>query len=95
MRPPGVRVRLATDAVSYLSGGGANSVGLRIGGEVSWQERYQARAGYVASSETGSGPTFGFGIRTGKLQIDIAQFLSDYASQARLTPTFLSLRVIF
>ncbi len=87
------RVTLAADVVSFLSGGG--SPGFRLGGELSWQNRYQVRAGYVATGPTGSGPTFGFGIRTGKLQIDLAQLLSDVGSQSGVTPTFLSMRYIF
>jgi hypothetical protein len=91
--PKEARLRLATDVVSFASGGG--SLGFRFGGEFAWMERYQARAGYVAAGPTGSGPTFGFGVRTGKLQIDLAQMLSDLASQSGTTPTFLSLRYIF
>jgi hypothetical protein len=78
--------------VSYVSGG--TSPGFRVGGEFSWLERYEARAGYVASGPTGSGPTFGFGISTGRLQIDIAQMLSDLALSGS-TPTFLTLRYRF
>jgi hypothetical protein len=91
--PPEARVRVGADVVSFTSGGG--SLGLRFGGELAWQDRYQARAGYVVSSPTGSGATFGFGIRTGKLQIDLAQFLSDLGSQSGVTPTFVSLRYLF
>jgi hypothetical protein len=90
--PPDAKIRLAADVVTYVSGGGA---GLRVGGELSWQDRYQVRAGYVGSAVTGSGPTFGFGIRTGKLQIDLAQMLSDLGAQSGVTPTFLSLRYLF
>jgi hypothetical protein len=91
--PREAQIQIAGDVVSYLTGGG--SPGLRLGGEFAWMGRYQARAGYVHSGATGSGPTFGFGISTGKLQIDLAQFISDLSSQSGATPTFLSLRYIF
>jgi hypothetical protein len=90
--PKEARLRFGADMVSYVSGG--TSPGFRVGGEFSWLERYEARAGYVASGPTGSGPTFGFGISTGKLQIDIAQMLSDLALSGS-TPTFLTLRYRF
>ncbi len=90
--PKQARVRLGADAVSYVVGG--SSPGFRLGGELSWMERYEVRAGYVASGPTGSGPTFGLGVSTGKLQIDLAQMLSDVAASGS-TPTFLTLRYIF
>lgn len=91
--PKEARVRAALDVVERPSGVG--SPGLRIGGEASWQERYQGRIGYVVNGPTGSGPTFGVGFSTGKLQIDFAQMLSDYGSASGSQPTFLSLRYIF
>ena len=91
--PSEARLRIAADVVSYVSGGGGP--GFRFGGELAWQDRYQARAGYVVSGPTGSGPSLGLGVRSGKLQIDFAQFLSDDAAQAGVTPTFLTLRYIF
>jgi hypothetical protein len=90
--PKEARVRLGADIVSYVSGGTAP--GFRFGGELSWLERYEARAGYVATGPTGSGPTFGLGIRAGRVQIDFAQMLSDLAASGT-TPTFLTIRYVF
>jgi hypothetical protein len=90
--PKEAKLRLGADVISYVSGGTAP--GFRLGGELSWLDRYQARAGYVATGPTGSGPTFGLGIAVGKLQIDFAQMLSDLATTGS-TPTFLSLRYLF
>jgi hypothetical protein len=90
--PKEARVRLGADAVANVIGGG--DPGFRIGGELSWMEKYEVRAGYVATGPTGSGPTFGLGISTGKLQIDLAQMISDVAASGS-TPTFLTLRYIF
>lgn len=91
--PKEVRVRAATDIVVRTSGVGGP--GYRVGGEVAWQERYQGRVGYVQDGPTGSGPTFGAGFSTGRLQIDFAQMLSDFGSQSGSAPTYLSLRYIF
>jgi hypothetical protein len=90
--PKEARVRFGADVVSYVSGG--TSPGFRLGGELSWMGRYEARAGYVATGPTGSGPTFGLGILTGKLQIDFAQMFSDLATSGS-TPTFLTIRYLF
>lgn len=91
--PKEVRVRAATDVVVRTSRIGGP--GYRVGGEVAWQERYQGRVGYVVAGPTGSGPTFGAGFSTGKLQIDFAQMLSDYGSLSGSAATYLSLRYIF
>jgi len=91
--PKEVRVRAAMDVVARTSGVGGP--GYRVGGEVAWQERYQGRVGYVVDGPTGSGPTFGAGFSTGKLQIDFAQMLTDYGSQSGSAATYLSLRYIF
>jgi hypothetical protein len=91
--PKEVRVRTAADVVAAASGLGGP--GYRVGGEVAWQERYQGRAGYVLDGPTGSGPTFGVGFSTGKLQIDFAQMLTDSGSPSGSTVTYLSLRYIF
>jgi hypothetical protein len=92
--PPDVRVRAAADVVARVVGGG--SPGYRLGGEVSYRERYHARAGYVVRGPTGSGGfTFGLGLSTGKLHIDFARMLDDIQQQAGVTPTFLSLRYLF
>ena len=90
--PKEARLRFAADLVSYVRGG--TSPGARFGAELAWMARYEVRAGYVASGPTGSGATFGFGVSVGKLQIDLAQMLSDLA-QAGQTPTFLTLRYLF
>ena len=91
--PKDVRVRGAGDIVLRTSGVGGP--GYRVGGEVAWQPKFQGRVGYVLNGPTGSGPTFGAGFSTGKLQIDFAQMLSDFASQSGSAPTYLSLRYIF
>lgn len=91
---PDVRVRAAADVVSRVVGGG--SPGYRLGGEISYLERYHARAGYVVRGPTGGGGfTFGLGLSTGKLRIDFARMLDDIQQQAGVTPTFLSLRYLF
>lgn len=91
--PKEVRVRAATDVVVRTSGVGGP--GYRVGGELAWLERYQGRVGYVLDGPTGSGPTFGAGFSTGKLQIDFAQMLSDFGSLSGSAATYLSLRYIF
>lgn len=90
--PKEAKLRLGADVVERIAEG--TSSGFRVGGELSWMERYEVRAGYVGTGPTGSGPTFGLGVSTGKLQIDLAQMLSDNAGSGS-TPTFLTLRYIF
>jgi len=91
--PADVRVRGALDVVARLSDN--KELGYRLGGEISYQHRYQARAGYVINGPTGSGFSFGAGIATGRLQIDLARFLSESAAPGVAPPTFLTLRYLF
>ena len=93
--PKEAAVRLGADVVSVLGGG---TPGYRVGGELSWLNRYQGRVGYVRLGPTagsGSGPTFGFGLSAGKLQIDFAQTVTDLSGGSGGTPAYLSLRYIF
>ena len=90
--PPGIRLRGAADVLTTL---GPGTPGFRVGAEVSWLDRYQGRLGYVDKGEAGSGPTFGVGFSTGKLQIDFAQMISDLSVQAGPAATYLSLRYFF
>jgi hypothetical protein len=91
--PPDVRIRGAADIVWPLVGGG--SPGFNIGGELSYKARYELRAGYVVNGPTGSGLTFGAGISTGKLQIDLARMVNDISQQSGVTPTFVALRYLY
>ena len=91
--PSDVRVRGAVDVVARLSDN--SELGYRLGGEVSYQNRYEARAGYVIKGPTGSGFSFGAGIATGRLQIDLARFLSESVAPGVAPPTFLTLRYLF
>jgi hypothetical protein len=90
--PKEARVRVAADLVTRVSGG--YTPGFRVGTELAWLERYQARGGYVVNGPTGSGATFGLGFSTGKLQIDLARLLLSNIS-ASDSPTYLSLRYLF
>jgi hypothetical protein len=90
--PKEARVSLAADLISRVSGG--YSPGFRSGAELSWQDRYQVRGGYVFNGPFGSGATFGLGFSTGKLQIDLARVLSNTVSSSD-SPTYLSLRYLF
>jgi hypothetical protein len=91
--PSDVRLRGALDVVSRLSDNG--DLGYRLGAEVSYRNQYQARGGYVVNGPTGSGFSFGGGISTGKLQIDLARFLSESVAPGVAPPTFLTLRYLF
>jgi hypothetical protein len=91
--PADVRLRGALDVVARLSDN--SELGYRLGGEVSYQNRYQARAGYVINGPTGSGFSFGAGVSTGRLQIDLARFLSESVAPGVAPPTFLTLRYLF
>lgn len=90
--PKEARVRVAADVVARVSGGYAP--GYRFGAELSWIERYQARGGYVVEGPTGSGATFGLGLSSGKLQIDLARMLISSGSEGG-SPSYLSLRYLF
>lgn len=90
---PDVGLRIATDIVTRLTGGGGP--GYRLGGEVSWMKLYYARVGYIVNGETGSGPTFGVGASYARWRIDFAQFSNDLGSATGQKPTFLSARYVF
>jgi hypothetical protein len=91
--PKEIRVRGAADMVTRPSRG--VSPGYRIGGEVSYLDRLQARAGYLFNDPGESGPTLGLGFSTGRLQIDFAQARTDAAGAAGKQPSYLSLRYSF
>jgi hypothetical protein len=91
--PTDVRIRAGADLVVPLTSDG--QVGASLGGELSYRERYQLRAGYVSNGPTGSGVTFGLGVSTGKLQIDFARMLNDVSTQSGVTPTFVALRYLY
>lgn len=91
--PAEVRLRGEADVITAAVGGG--SPGLGIGAEAAYQERYQARAGYVVNGPMGSGFTVGLGLSTGKLRIDFARMASGIQQQSGVTPTYLSLRYLF
>jgi len=88
-----VRIRAAADVVWRIAS--SESPGLNVGGEVSFKARYQLRAGYVVNGPTGTGLTFGGGLSTGKLQIDLARMLNDISQQSGVTPTFVALRYFY
>ncbi len=90
---PDVRIRAAADLVWSLTA--RESPGVNVGGELAYKGKYELRAGYVANGPTGSGMTFGAGVSTGKLQIDLARMLSEVGSQSGVTPTFVALRYFY
>jgi hypothetical protein len=91
--PPDVRVHVAADLVWQITA--AASPGVNFGGELSFKDRYQVRAGYVANGPTGSGMTFGAGVSTGRLHVDLARMLSDIGQQSGVTPTYIALRYLY
>ena len=91
--PADASLRVACDAVFRPNGVG--SPGLRTGGEFDWKSRYQLRAGYALNSAIGSGLSIGVGMRTGKLQLDLARFMSDVTVSTGGSPTYLTLRYTF
>jgi hypothetical protein len=89
--PAEARVRFAADLVSRLTGWGP---GYRAGAELSWQNRYQLRAGYVRFGPTGSNASVGVGYATRRFQLDFAQLITDAASGTG-SPSFFSARWLF
>jgi hypothetical protein len=94
--PKEARVRAAADIVGAISRafGAGDRIGYRLGAELSWLERYHARAGYVFNGPTLSGATFGLGFSTGKLQIDLARMILESGAEAG-SPSYVSLRYLF
>jgi hypothetical protein len=91
--PPEASLRVVADVVTRLNSLGDQ--GYRAGAELGWQGRYQLRGGYALDSPAGSGFSIGFGVNTGKLQIDVARFLNDFSAGAVKPPTYVSLRYQF
>ena len=89
---PDVDLRVVGDVITPLGGGGP---GYRLGGEVSWEKMYHARAGYVVDGPTGSGPTIGVGASFARWRVDFAQFLNDLSTDGSNKPTYLSIRYAF
>jgi hypothetical protein len=91
---------LGPDASLKFGAGVVNSIpstgaGLRVGTELSWQQKIHVRAGYVHEGPGGSGPTIGVGASTGRLVLDIARLFSDNVANTSTPPTYLSLRFVF
>ena len=78
--------------MTRLAGGGP---GYRIGGELSWEGKYQLRAGYVINGPTGNNGSIGLGYATRRLQFDVAQLITQGSSSSDQTPFFFSVRYIF
>ncbi len=89
---PDIRLRMAGDVVARLHN--ATGLGLRVGAELSYLERYHARVGYVVNGDEINGATLGFGVGSGRLKVDIAQMVTD-ASGLGVRPTFLTLHYAF
>jgi hypothetical protein len=89
--PSDAKVRFGADVVSRLTGWGP---GYRAGAELSWQNRYQLRAGYVQFGPTGSNGSVGVGYSTRRVQLDFAQLITDAASGTG-SPSFFSARWLF
>jgi hypothetical protein len=89
----GASITLAADVITRTNGIG--EPGLRAGAELSWENKYQLRGGYARHAATGSGLSLGVGMNTGKLQLDLARFVSDLSASTGSPPTFLSLRYLF
>jgi Uncharacterised protein family (UPF0164) len=94
---PALRVRLTSEVASTTSFGTRE---LHLGGEVGYvtpQATLLARAGYVAQGSTGSesstGPSVGFGIASGRVQLDFARIFESFSTGLGVPPTYISIRV--
>lgn len=88
---PGLAGVASIDAVT---GPRSHALGLRAGGEVGWQGRYFARAGYTARDAPGTaGPSLGLGAESGRFSLDIARVFDAFSAET--PPMFFSLRVRF
>lgn len=90
---PGLRVRVAADVVSRITGGGK---GQRYGGELSYLNTVYLRAGYLVKGpgEIDS-PTIGFGLARGRVHFDFAQIMAGAVESQTAKPTFFALRYTF
>ncbi len=90
--PPEARLHVAADVITRVNTSGGP--GYRLGAEASWRERFYLRGGYLVYGPDGaSGPSFGVGFSTGKLQIDFAQTSNNAGSGS--PPSYLTLRYLF
>lgn len=89
---PGLAAMASFDAVT---GPRTATVGLRAGGEVSWQGKYFARAGYARAAPGASGPSLGVGLESGRFILDITRVFDAVSTQNGTPPNFFSLRVRF
>jgi hypothetical protein len=89
--PADARMRLATDIITRLT---RWDPGYRIGAELNWQNRYQARVGFVKYGLAESSGSIGIGYTAAKWQIDFADLITSVGSETG-SPKFLSLRYLF
>lgn len=90
---PDIRVRTGLDVVIRVLGG--EQPGIRVGGELSYQEQYYFRAGYIKNDDEQSGVTFGVGLRFSKHgSFDFAQ-MSNNLGGSSTPPRLLTVRYAF
>ena len=87
------RVRTGADVVIRVLDG--QQPGIRVGGELSYQEQFYLRAGYIRNDDEQSGATFGVGFGLGKHgSFDLAQ-MSKNTGGSSSGPTLLTVRYAF
>jgi hypothetical protein len=83
------KVRVSVDLIDRLLAPG--DAAIRAGGTLTWRERVILRTGYVAGSGEGTGASVGFGVRSGRVNVDLGRILGGGANAGRGS-TYLSLR---
>lgn len=90
-----VRVTAAADVVNGPDPVSGKTLGYRFGAEITYLNRLKGRGGYFVNGPNGvDGATLGGGIVSDRLQIDIAQMLTNLSSSSA-RPTMISIRYVF
>jgi hypothetical protein len=95
--PKEITTRVTAEAVSDAS---FQNREFRLGaqlGYMSGPSRLLIRAGYVMQQEEGSsilgGPSLGFGLTSGRVQLDLARIFESFSTGLGTPPTYISIRV--
>ena len=92
--PPELSVRVLGDLLSDVH---LNAPSPRFGLSVGYRQVAFFRTGYLfdRGDGEGDGPSFGFGVISGSLVLDIARVVRGLSADAGKAPTYVSLRYLF
>jgi hypothetical protein len=91
---PEVKLRMSADLLSDMR---FSAPSPRFGASIGYHDHAFFRTGYLfdRGDGEGNGPSFGFGLASGSLVLDIGRIMRGLSADAGKPPTYVSLRYLF